>query len=250
QEIAAAKKLGKRHIDNILLFGTRGLGKSTLMKLIAKELGVDFRFMDASAFSNDVGSQRKLHKFFMNICEYGQPVVIAFDEIHAMPKHIQTALLTLLNDRIYSYMDNNGMTQNIAIKEFTFIGATTDEDKVLPTIKDRCNNLTFYLKDYTREELAKIFNIKFGSYGLSVEDGVMEDCINRCRSSIREVESFVNGLRTKAINADTTVITQAIAEEYFSERELDPIGLRTKDIEILNVLVHDAVGVMAAETLA
>lgn len=250
QEIAAAKKLGKKHIDNILLFGSRGLGKSTLMKLIAKELGVDFRFMDASSFNNDVASQRKLHKFFMNICDYGLPVVIAFDEIHAMPKQIQTALLTLLNDRVYSYMDNNGMTQNIPIKEFTFIGATTDADKVLSTIKDRCNNLTFYLKDYTREELAKIFKNKFGAYGLIVEENVLEDCINRCRSSIREVESFVNGLRTKAINAETFIINEAMVAEYFRERELDPIGLRTKDLEILDILSHDPVGIMAAETLA
>ena len=69
---------------------------------------------------NDVRSQRAVQKFLQRISQEGEPVVIAFDEIHALPKHIQTGLLTLLNDRVYSYMDENGVNHNLPIKEFTF----------------------------------------------------------------------------------------------------------------------------------
>ena len=249
-EIAAAKKQGLRHIDHILLFGNRGLGKSTLMKLIAKELGVRFEFMDASQMGNDVRSQRAVQKFLQRISQEGEPVVIAFDEIHALPKHIQTGLLTLLNDRVYSYMDENGVNHNLPIKEFTFIGATTDAQDVLSTIKDRCNNLTFYLKDYTREDLAKIFVNKFAAKGLVVSDEVLAMCIDRCRSSIREVDAFVNGLKTKAINADVSRVSAEMAAEYFKDIDRDPIGLKAKDLEILHCLLNEPTGVMSEDTLA
>ena len=249
-EIAAAKKQGLRHIDHILLFGNRGLGKSTLMKLIAKELGVRFEFMDASQMGNDVRSQRAVQKFLQRISQEGEPVVIAFDEIHALPKHIQTGLLTLLNDRVYSYMDENGVNHNLPIKEFTFIGATTDAQDVLSTIKDRCNNLTFYLKDYTREDLAKIFVNKFAAKGLVVSDEVLTMCIDRCRSSIREVDAFVNGLKTKAINADVSRVSAEMAAEYFKDIDRDPIGLKAKDLEILYCLLNEPTGVMSEDTLA
>ena len=249
-EIAAAQKQGLKHIDHILLFGNRGLGKSTLMKLIAKELGAQFEFMDASQMGNDVRSQRAVQKFLQRISQIDEPVVIAFDEIHALPKHIQTGLLTLLNDRVYSYMDENGVNHNLPIKEFTFIGATTDAQDVLSTIKDRCNNLTFYLKDYTREDLAKIFVNKFAAKGLVVSDEVLTMCIDRCRSSIREVDAFVNGLKTKAINADVSRISLEMAVEYFKDIDRDPIGLKAKDLEILNHLLNEPTGVMSEDTLA
>ena len=249
-EITAARKQGKSHIDHILLLGNKGLGKTTLMKLIAKELGVRLEMMDASQFGNDVRSQRAIQKFLERISERDEPVIIAFDEIHALPKHIQTALLTLLSEGVYSYLDNSGVVHNLPLREFTFVGATTDAQDILHTLKDRCNNLTFYLKDYTRDDLAQIFVNKFAAVGLTVGDSVLEQCINRCRSSIREVDSFVKGLKTKAIIHDVAAITEDMAEEYFRDIDRDPIGLKTKDIEILRAIREEASGVISEDTLA
>ena len=249
-EIRAAKKQGIKHIDNILLFGNRGLGKSTLMELIAKELGVRYEFLDASGFSRTSSAQDSFNKFLQNISIANEPVVIAIDEIHALPENIQTGLLTLLNSRKYSYLDKNGQTHVLPVDEFTFIGATTDSDKILNTIKDRCSNLTFYLKDYTPEELKQIFTNKFAFKGLKASDEVLKECIQRCRSSIREVKSIVDGLNTKAINADTDTVSLDMVNDYFQERELDSIGLGHTDIAILKAIADEPSGVISADTLA
>lgn len=249
-EIKAAKKQGIKHIDNILLFGNRGLGKSTLMELIAKELGVRYEFLDASGFSRTSSAQDSFNKFLQNISIANEPVVIAIDEIHALPENIQTGLLTLLNSRKYSYLDKNGQTHVLPVDEFTFIGATTDSDKILNTIKDRCSNLTFYLKDYTPDELARIFTNKFAFKGLKASEEVLKECIQRCRSSIREVKSIVDGLNTKAINADTDTVSLDMVNEYFQERELDSIGLGHTDIAILKAIAGEPSGVISADTLA
>ncbi len=248
-EIAAAKKLGKNHLDHILLLGNRGLGKSTIMKLVAKELGVGFEFIDCTSLMNDVKSQRLFQEFFINIAKANRPVVIALDEIHALPVKLQSSLLTLLNDRVYSYLTESG-TKNIAIPEFTFIGATTDYDAVLSTLKDRCGYLTFELKDYTRDELRRIFKGKLGAMGLKAEESVIDVCINRCRSSIRELEAIVKGLKTRSITLDTDTVTLAMSEKYFEDRGIDPIGLKDTDRRILKAIADEAKGFLSEETLA
>lgn len=249
-EIQAAKKQGLKHIDHILLFGNRGLGKSTLMKLTAKEMGVQFELIDASRFGNDAKAQKNLQKFWKRISRENVAVVIAFDELHALSKSLQTALLTILNDREFTYMDDNGVNHTLPLPEFTFIGATTDAQDVLPTIKDRCNNLTFYLQDYSREDLSKIFLNKFASQEMRVDAEVLKICIDRCRSSIREVNAFVKGLRTKAVILDSKIITTEMALEYFKDIDRDPIGLNSKEIEILNQLLNEPTGKLSKDTIA
>ena len=249
EEISAAKVLGKTYIDNIMLFGNRGLGKSTLMKLIAKELGVEFRFIDCTSLMNNTESQKSFHQFFMYIAAMDAPVVIACDEIHALTPRLQSCLLTLLNDRVYSYLAN-GVTKNVPIKNFTFIGATTDYDAVLTTLKDRCSNLTFMMKDYSRDELRRILINKLAAVGLTADEESLFRCINRCRSSIRDIRSIVLGLRTKAVNAKTSQVTVDMVEIYFKGRGLDPIGLSEKDREILAAIANEPRGSISEETLS
>jgi len=249
-EIAAARALGKQHIDHILFFGNRGLGKSTLMKLIAKELGVRFEFLDCTSFMNDVNSQRMFNEFMVRISQLEEPVVIAFDEIHALPTRIQSNLLTLLNDRVYNYMTKSGEAKSVPIKNFTFIGATTDYDSVLSTLKDRCKNLTFFLKDYTRDELTKIFVNKFAAMGMHTTPDVLFACVNRCRSSIRDVCAIIKGIHTKAVLAKTDVVTLDMAEAYFTERDMDAIGLMETERKLLRVILEDPRGSVSEETLA
>ena len=180
------------------------------------------------------------------------PVVLALDEIHALNNELQSSLLTLLNSRVYvSPPDKKtGRVERIPIKEFTFIGATTDDDKILDTIKNRCLRLTFQLVDYTPEELRRIYKNKIASLGLTVDEDALDTCIPRSRGAIRYVNSIVEGLDKALYNDNgervSTHITLAVALGYFAEKGIDSIGLSDKDLEILHVLddyTGDAMGV-------
>lgn len=249
EEIQAAKILDKKHLDNIMLFGNKGLGKSTLIELIAKEMGVELEFIDCTTFANNSKSEENFHSFFLNIIKKQRPVVIAFDEIHALTPRLQSRLLTLLQKRAYAYM-TDGVTNIVPISDFTFIGATTDYDAVLSTIKDRCNNLTFMMKDYTRSELCKIVNNKFLAMGLIANEEVITLCVNRFRNSLRDIKAIVMGIHTKCVIVGTTTVTVDMVESYFKERGIDAIGLEEKEIEILNVIRNEDRGNLSADTLA
>ena len=255
KEIAIARAEGKHHLDNILLFGNPGLGKSTLMRLIAKSLGVRFEWMDCSQYRNSQQSLKALQNFLMRVARENEPVVIAFDEVHMLTDELQSSLLTLLESRVYvSPPDVNGNVKRIPIDEFTFIAATTDDDKVLNTIKDRCLRLKFQMVDYTAEELAQIYRTKVAAKGLTITEEAIEACIPRSRGSIRYVNSFVEGLYRELYDANgkrlSTHIDLAVALRFFEERGIDRIGLEKKDLEILHAIEEETGGVIGAETLS
>ena len=248
-EIRAAEILGQRYLDNILLLGNRGLGKTTLMELIAKELGVDFKLVDCTSFTAGARSEKNFHDFFLQIHKEQQPVVLAFDEIHALPEKMQDRLLTLLQKRKYSYVEN-GIAHVLEMPEFTFVGATTDDDDLRAPLKDRCSNLTFTMGDYTRDQLSQILCNKFAAMGLTADGDVIERCVNRFRCSLRDIRAIVKGIYTKTVLAGTDTVTVEMAEEYFAQRGIDAIGLKTKELEILRIIRDDPRGAVSEETIA
>ncbi|MBE6633752.1 MAG: AAA family ATPase [Ruminococcaceae bacterium] len=250
EELEAAKSLGIRHLDHILLFGTYGLGKSTLMRLIGEALGVEYIFMDCTSMKNDVKSRHSFENFMIKASERNAPVVIGMDEIHKLPEDIQSNLLTLLESRIYNYVDQDGNSKNLYFPEMTFIGATTDYNRVLGTIKDRCSNLMFFMTDYTREEMTRILVNKLAVMGMTAVPEVLTMCVNRSRSSVRDIVAYVKGLRTKAVIRKTTVVTLEMAEEYFRERGLDEIGMNETERKILDIVANDPRGSISADAIA
>ena len=255
KEIAIAKNEGRKHLDNILLFGNPGLGKTTLMELIAKELGVKFELLDCSQFRNSQQSLKALQNFFLRVARDNEPVVIALDEIHMLNEDLQSSLLTLLNTRVYeSPLDINGQSRSIPIDEFTFIAATTDDDRVLGTLKNRCLRLTFQMVDYTFDELKRIYKNKVAAKGLTITEEAIDTCIPRSRGAIRYVNSIVDGLNNALYSDEgkriSTHIDLGTAIEYFKEKGIDPIGLEKKDLEILKVIADDTSGAISADVLS
>ena len=255
KEVAIAKNEGRHHLDNVLLFGNPGLGKSTLMKLLAKALGVRFEFLDCSQFRRSQESLKGLQNFFMRIARENVPVVIGLDEIHKLSNDLQESLLILLNDRVFvSPPDVNGNIKRIPIPEFTFVGATTNDEEVIDTLKNRCIRLTFQLVDYSHDELRQIYLNKVAARGLSITEEAIEACIPRSRGAIRYVNAIVEGLNSALYDDEGRRVSNnvdlATALKYFNEKGIDSVGLYPKDLEIMRVIATAPNGVIGVAELS
>jgi len=117
------RETGKQHA--ILFTGPSGCGKTTLARIVKDKLGcidVDFIELNAANFRG-IDTVRWVSEMSQFMSIFGGVRIYLFDEFHQVTKDAQNALLKLLEDTPeYIY----------------FILATTDPEKVIKTIRNRC----------------------------------------------------------------------------------------------------------------
>jgi len=120
-----------------LLYGVRGCGKTTLARIIAKELGADeydIHEIDSATFRK-IDEARKLQSTIYLKPMGGERKVYIFDEVHQLTKDaISSWLKTLEEPPEHVY----------------FILCTTEVDKVLATIRSRAKAGEYRLKPLPR----------------------------------------------------------------------------------------------------
>lgn len=137
----------------LLASGMPGVGKTTLARLIAKEMGVGLKMLVPPFHADSLVEMAKSLQF---------ADVLFIDEIHKLADHGPAAaenLLHLMEERrIYT---DEGV---IEVEPFTLIGATTDADKLPEPVVDRFVNKP-YFQAYSDQDMVRItynFSQKFG----------------------------------------------------------------------------------------
>ena len=147
---------------SILLHGPTGCGKTTLARIISRELGVqddDMKEIDSADFRG-IDTIREIRKQ----CQY-KPLnspyrVWILDEVHQLTKDAQSALLKTLED---------------TPKHVYFILCTTDPQKLLPTIRGRCSQ--FQVQPLTDKEMKRLLFRVVKAEGESLSKEVYEQII-------------------------------------------------------------------------
>ncbi|MCA9365377.1 DNA polymerase III subunit gamma/tau [Candidatus Kaiserbacteria bacterium] len=123
----------KEAIPHAILFsGGRGTGKTTLARIFAKEIGtssVDLYEIDAAS-NRGIDDIRELKEAVYTVPYESKYKVYIIDEVHMLTKEAFNALLKTLEE---------------PPAHVVFILATTEEEKLLDTIKSRCQCFTFKL---------------------------------------------------------------------------------------------------------
>ena len=111
-----------------LFIGPSGCGKTTMGRILASEVGCDqFNIQEANGSNNrGIDDARELIKQANYAGMGGGNRCVIIDEVHGLTKDAQTCLLKALEDvPPYQY----------------WILCTTDPQKILPTIKTRCDQI-------------------------------------------------------------------------------------------------------------
>ncbi|HEY1079886.1 MAG TPA: Holliday junction branch migration DNA helicase RuvB, partial [Bdellovibrio sp.] len=164
--VAAAKHRGEP-LDHILLAGPPGLGKTTLSKIIANDMGSDLKMTSAPAIDKKGDLAAILTSLKPNS-------VLFIDEIHRLSRHVEEYLYTAMEDYYIDIVTGDGLgarSMKFQLAPFTLIGATTRAGLLNPPFRDRfgiVERLQFYDKEALQEILirdAKILKVEMDQEG-------------------------------------------------------------------------------------
>lgn len=208
----------KKRLDELLLCGPPGLGKSGLVTVLASELGVNMTEVLAQSVTNAA----QLNAVLISATEG----ILFLDEIHLLNPVQQHALLQVL-DKHRIFISGQGAVQSIPVAPFTLVGATTDPDGLIQPLIDRFR-IILHLDYYSQEELAEIVRQRCHALRWEYESGLLDEIAMRSRQTPRiALRLLQNARRCQTAEGATSLtvnhLRKACEVERISDLGLDNI---------------------------
>src|SRR5436189_5502028 len=180
-----AAKLRNEALDHILFHGPPGLGKTTLSRIVANELGVKIKETSGPVIEKPGDLAGLLTNLEVND-------VLFIDEIHRLSNVVEEYLYAAMEDyRIDIMIDSgpNARSVQINLNRFTLIGATTRSGLLTAPLLSRFA-IKSRLEYYTSELLNKIIRRSADILGTKIS----ADAIAEIGRSSRGTPRIANGL--------------------------------------------------------
>ncbi len=230
--IAAAKGRGEA-LDHILLSGPPGLGKTTLARIIANEMGVDFKATSGPVIER----QADLSAILTSLEQHD---VFFIDEIHRLNHAVEETLYSAMEDFEIDILLGKGPTarsMKIGLKPFTLVGATTRSGLLTPPLRARFGD-TCRLEFYSPEELETIIQRSARILAVPVEPEGALEIAARSRGTARVANRLLRRVRDYAQVKGNGTITHDTAKAALDMLGIDDLGLDGMDKAIVNAVIQ------------
>ena len=223
----------ERPLDHTLFYGNPGLGKTTLARIMAGELGVNM----VSTSGPVIERSGDLAAILTNL-ERGD--ILFIDEIHRMPATVEEVLYPAMEDFQIDLVIGSGpgaRTVKLDLEPFTLVGATTRLGLLTSPLRDRFGCI-FRIEFYSPEELGRIVERAASIIGVEVEPEGALAIGRRARGTPRIANRLLRRVRDYALVHGSGVVTRDIAESSLERLDVDRHGLDNMDRKILSLVVE------------
>jgi holliday junction DNA helicase RuvB len=225
--IAAASARGDA-LDHVLLAGPPGLGKTSLARIVAEELGVPFVQTAGPALER----KGDIATFLTDL----EPRAVFFvDEIHRLPRAVEETFYPAMEDRqlpVTLGVGPGAKVITLDLPAFTLIGATTRSGLLTTPLRDRFG-IQHRLELYAAADLTRIVVRSAGVLGVAVDAAGARAIADRARGTPRVANRLLKRVRDYAEVRGDGAIDAHVAVAALDLMGVDAAGLDRLDREIL-----------------
>jgi len=229
--VEAAKRRGET-LDHMLLAGPPGLGKTSLCRILASEMGVGIQITSGPTLER-AGDMAAI----LSSLEEGDFLFI--DEIHRLNRQIEEVLYPAMEDFAMDIVLGQGpsaRTIRVDVPRFTLVGATTRTGLMTKPLLDRFG-FSARLGYYSPEDLKKIVVRNAGILKVPITNGGAGQLATRSRGTPRVANRLLKRVRDYAEVMGDGTIDEATAKAALAMQGVDDLGLDRIDRDYLTVVI-------------